>query len=588
MSRYLSGTVRGSTERKKIRLRPNWIVVIALVVSMIGAIGLAQSPASAQQAGNLIAIEQDGANLISSNWQSLAAGETDTYRFQYADNNEPVRIWMNTIPGRDVRFQVWTEQSFTQASDTDMQPLATGTPLESNIGVLFWEGSLETAETYIITVDSPTDQSLSYLLNIAGPGLAEPVVGTGAIVTTLPSIRANVRTGPSTDYSVIETVASGTPLTILGQDATSSWLRVQLTDGTEGWIARFLTNFTALAQTVETPPLAPPASIPAQPGVDTGIVVTALPTARVNVRTGPSTDFSVIRTVASGTSMTVLGQDTTGTWLRVQFSDGTLGWIARFLTNFTAAAPFVQTPPLAPPASVPAQPIENVDLGVNIRTGPSTSYSVIRTVPSETTLSVLGQDVTGTWLRVQLADGTIGWVARFLTRFTGTVETVAAPPLTQPPLAPPATIIETDDIDTNEVEPGVAALPGRAASLDNFPIDDALANSWRTLNGRESQWYVFQHPGDASVVQIWMDVEPNDAAGFSVFAEGDARAIMAGANPDDFSAIGRGTPNEAESGDLFWRGEFEEHGRYYVLVEHGGSGDVLYSIYGSGTGFSTP
>jgi SH3-like domain-containing protein len=263
----------------------------------------------------------------------------------------------------------------------------------------------------------------------------------------------------------------------------------------------------------------------------------------------------------------------------VRLADGTEGWIARFLTNFAnrapvVSAPVVTQPPLAPPSTVPT----NADFAsgafnVNIRTGPSTLFPVLRTIPQGIELAVLGQDASADWLSVRLADGTEGWIARFLTDFTGTAVTVATPVLAQPPLAPPSTVLAV---------PGVASLPSRPAPIDNFPIEQSLANSWRALRSGETQWFTFSHPGDDEPVQIWMNVEPSGAAGFRIYREEDAQAIMEGANPDDFTDIGRGTPNPNEPADLFWRGDFREHGRYYVMVNSGTTGDVAYSIYGVG------
>jgi hypothetical protein len=186
---------------------------------------------------------------------------------------------------------------------------------------------------------------------------------------------------------------------------------------------------------------------------------------------------------------------------------------------------------------------------------------------------VLGQDASGAWLFVQLADGTEGWLSRSLTTFEGTAQVVATPPLAQPPLAPPATV---------SVVPGTASLPSQAAALDNFPIEQSLAGNLRNLEGGQIQWFTFSHPGDEEPVQIWMDVEPNGAAEFRIYREEDAQAIMAGANPDDFVDIGRGTANENEPADLFWRGAFDEHGRYFVMVRSGSTSDVTFSIYGVG------
>jgi uncharacterized protein YraI len=129
------------------------------------------------------------------------------------------------------------------------------------------------------------------------------------------------------------------------------------------------------------------------------VTVTAIPNVALNLRTGPGTAYPVIRALPAGTTMTVLGRDSSSSWLSVQLSDGAVGWVAQFLTSFVGTAPVVATlplvqPPLAPPPTVPLQTATSAATDFNIRTGPSTAYSVIRTVSPGTQMSVLGQDAT--------------------------------------------------------------------------------------------------------------------------------------------------------------------------------------------------
>ncbi|MCL4825855.1 MAG: SH3 domain-containing protein, partial [Caldilinea sp.] len=100
----------------------------------------------------------------------------------------------------------------------------------------------------------------------------------------------------------------------------------------------------------------------------------------------------------------------------------------------TPAAP--ATPTVAAPTSTPTAQASGVGYGVatvssrglNMRTGPGTVYPVIRALVQGTRISVLGQDASGGWLYGQLADGTLGWVARAFTNYLGSPPIVAAPP----------------------------------------------------------------------------------------------------------------------------------------------------------------
>ncbi|MEZ4640926.1 MAG: SH3 domain-containing protein [Caldilineaceae bacterium] len=49
---------------------------------------------------------------------------------------------------------------------------------------------------------------------------------------------------------------------------------------------------------------------------------------RVNLRTGPSTDFPIIRVVVEGESYPILAKDATGDWYMLDRGNGQIGWIS--------------------------------------------------------------------------------------------------------------------------------------------------------------------------------------------------------------------------------------------------------------------
>jgi uncharacterized protein YraI len=550
-----------------------WLQLILVVALALSSNILAASSTFAQAVEPPNALGQDSVRVLEAHWQSLPAGAQHWYRFDYAGDNLPVRISVDTNAAGSVSFQVWTATQFL-AANPDVTPAASSAPQADDPTHIVWEGTLELPGIYFIVVQPATNTETQYLLSIGGRGLT-PATDGGAIVAG--ALNSNIRSGPSTAFPVITTVPQGMQLTVLGQDESSGWLSVRLPDGGEGWIARFLTDFTGAASIIAVPSLAqqPALAPPATTTLDTAAIVAG--TANVNVRGGPSTAYVALRTVPQGTPFTVVGQDSTGTWLFVRFADNAEGWVARYLTNFVGIAPVVAAPALAPPLAPPATaPVATgaiaVTPSINVRSGPSMNFGVLRTVAPGTQVVVLGQDASGAWVAVQLADGTQGWVSRSLIDVQGTMPLVAAPSA-QPPLAPPATVSAVS---------GIESLPSQAASLDNFPIAQTLDNTRRTLSGGQLQWFSFSHPGDEEPVQIWLNAEQDGAVEFRIYREEDAQAIMAGANPEDFVDIARGTHNPNEPADLFWRGAFDEHGRYFVMVRSGSNVDVGYSIYGVG------
>jgi hypothetical protein len=272
---------------------------------------------------------------------------------------------------------------------------------------------------------------------------------------------------------------------------------------------------------------------------------------------------------------------------------------AQYLLNVTS-----------PGLELPAPPPDNIALtlpvALNVRQGPSTAYPVITTVDQGTVLTVLGRNPLNTWISVQLPDGTQGWVTRTLTDYTGVADLVAVPPLTDSASAGETTTGTggaTTDTGTatntgtapntgTATDTGTPAatdeplIPGDSESLVNPEAGQSLSNNWRVLQDGAMDLYTFDHSGGDLPVHIWMDVQPPEGAGFGVYDQMTAEAIMAGGDPNEFTAIGRGTPNPTEPGYLFWRGTFEEAGQFYVIVQHGWEGPVNYSIYAAGPGLA--
>lgn len=233
------------------------------------------------------------------------------------------------------------------------------------------------------------------------------------------------------------------------------------------------------------------------------------------------------------------------------------------------------TPQAAVVAIVPAAtPDPNVAVvtvaALNVRSGPSTAYPVITTVPSGTILEVLGRNEANTWIFVRLPDDTEGWVTRTLTDYLAIAVIVITPE------APP----------TPTPIPGITATPtpNTAIIIVEAPVPQSLDENWHLLREGETDWYKFQYRGGGLPVHVWMDVEPGNGAIFNILNEETALSILAGVAPTVVNAIGRGTVNPVEPGYVFWRADFPEADTLYVMVQHEGATDTIYSINAGGPG----
>jgi len=245
------------------------------------------------------------------------------------------------------------------------------------------------------------------------------------------------------------------------------------------------------------------------------------------------------------------------------------------LPNITVVATATPLPNVTIVAAAPSSNMAVVIApALNVRSGPSTLYPVITTVPAGTVLTVLGRNDINTWIAVQLPDGTQGWVTRSLTDYVGLSPNVlTAEPLPTPTLIPGVTATPTPDTAIVLVQP---QTPG------------ALDGDWHVLKDGETQWYTFQYRGGGLPIHVWMDVDPDQGAVFNILDQETAQSILAGVAPQVVNAVGRGMANPVEPGYLLWQADFPEADLYYVMVQYKGPGDVVYAIHAAGPGLSRP
>jgi len=404
---------------------PTLLSALAVLLLMSGS----AAPLYAQSVdGTLVDVGQGDTRVLTTNWQTINAGQTVTYQFDYTGGGEPISISMSSLPAGAANFQVWTTERLDDLqSNPDTEPLGQGTPPSGDPGLTSWQGGGPIAEPYFVVVNPTGDAAATYLLSISSPGLAatQPGAVTSAAVTT---------TVPATTTT------------------------------------------------------------PVDPNIAT------VTTDALNVRSGPSTAFPVLTTVPNGTQMTVLGRNPSNTWLNVRLDDGTEGWVTRSLTNYTLVSANVVTPPLLPVAASVAA----------------------------------------------------GLVATGTTPITGTAAATTTG----------------------------AISPTTAVSVTE------LGGNWQNLNLGDTQWFSFQYRGGNLPLTLWMDLEPFGQAQFTVVTAETFQSIMNGTASTPVSVVGSGLTNPVQPGYLFWQADFAEADTYYVMVAPttSAAGNVLYSLNALGPG----
>jgi len=134
----------------------------------------------------------------------------------------------------------------------------------------------------------------------SGKGDVSSLANLGIVVTNYGG-SVNVRRLATSSSASLGTAATGEHLQLLG--SSGNWFLVRTAGGLRGYI------FNSFVQ----------------------VGIPASTTASVNLRTGAGTGFSVIRTLASGTSIRVIG--TSGNWYRVRVGSST-GFLFSSYTNY--------------------------------------------------------------------------------------------------------------------------------------------------------------------------------------------------------------------------------------------------------------
>jgi len=252
----------------------------------------------------------------------------------------------------------------------------------------------------------------------------------------------NVRSGPGTNFAVVDRLDAGEAVTRGQCTSDGGWCYVNHT-GADGWVsASFLTPVN------QAPPSSPPS------GGGDADTITRIAAAPVNVRTGPSTDFKIVSRLTRGESVEVAQCTSDRSWCYISHN-GPDGWVAAdyLRTPRPDNNDDIQNPP-NPPATT-TRKIGTAITGMPVRGAPTLFTSTVGQLSRGQKVPVDQCSDDGYWCHV--VDNSVnGWVPAAFLNITE-VEVPAA----QPSKAMIAAQTQLHRLPGNQ-SPVVATLPANA------------------------------------------------------------------------------------------------------------------------------
>ena len=186
-----------------------------------------------------------------------------------------------------------------------------------------------------------------------------PMAANNAYASNIGTVTAsslNVRSGPSTSYKIVTTVKKNDKVNIL--QSSNGWYKIETASGKQGWASSSYISISNNDTNNNT-------------NISENIAI--VNTDGLKFRTGAGTSYSIIKVLNKGEKVEVISES--AGWSKVRY-DSRLGYVASQYIDKTNTNYIIKE--------------VNTD-GLNVRTGPSTSYSSIGKLNKGTKVQVISE-----------------------------------------------------------------------------------------------------------------------------------------------------------------------------------------------------
>ncbi|MGB9867134.1 MAG: N-acetylmuramoyl-L-alanine amidase [Bacillota bacterium] len=217
------------------------------------------------------------------------------------------------------------------------------------------------------------------------------------ILATVTATSANLRQGPGTSYAIVGRAAKSQTFRALG--VRTGWVKVEFSPGKTAWISDTLVSMKALDE----------AMIKGSPRPKAAVAV-----ADTSLRFSPADFSGVVATVREGTGLKY--ETSKNSWVLVQTPRGQRGWLDATDVKLYDTVPFGESVNYRVETDlweIKQFPLVKVKSTANLRAGPGTNHKVLAKLTPGTMLKLLDQG--SGWYKVSTPQGTVGWIASYLT-----------------------------------------------------------------------------------------------------------------------------------------------------------------------------
>ena len=216
---------------------------------------------------------------------------------------------------------------------------------------------------------------------------------SGQVVNVHSSL--NVRSGASTSSSVIGSLSNGSKVTIVGE--SGSWYKINY-GNTTGYVSKDYVQASGEQNSSSE------SSSQGTTSGKSGQVVNVH--SSLNVRSGASTSSSVIGSLSNGSKVTIVGES--GSWYKINYGN-TTGYVSKDYVQASGEQNSSSESSSQGTTSGKSGQVVNVHSSLNVRSGASTSSSVIGSLSNGSKVTIVGE--SGSWYKINYGN-TTGYVSK--------------------------------------------------------------------------------------------------------------------------------------------------------------------------------